>query len=87
MCGFTQNRQIGTALPFAVMNRIRRTERSLFARLRSDCRSRSAISSGGAQTHQAAAGDREDGCLAFVTRYLGRQRQCATYLNTAVAGG
>ena len=35
----------------------------------------------------AAAGDREDGYLAFVTRYLGPQRQCATSLNTAAAGG
>jgi hypothetical protein len=42
---------------------------------------------GRTQTHQAAAGDREDGYLAFVTRYLGPQRQGATSLNTAAAGG
>jgi hypothetical protein len=42
---------------------------------------------GRTQTHQAAAGDREDGYLAFVTRYLGPQRQCTTSLNTAAAGG
>jgi hypothetical protein len=36
---------------------------------------------------QAAAGDREDGCLAFVPRYLGPQRQRAAYLTAAAAGG
>ena len=60
--------------------------RQLFVRLPSDCRSRSAIGSGDTGA-SASAGDREDGYLAFVTRYLGPQRQCATSLNTAASGG
>src|SRR5215467_14621851 len=40
-------------------------ERRLFARLPPDGRSRSAIGSGGAQTHQTAAADHKAGCQGF----------------------
>src|SRR5215471_20851750 len=55
--------------------------RRLFARLRSECRSRSAIGSGGAQTHQTAAADRKDGARASAAR---SERHGATYLNAAI---
>ena len=57
--------------------------RRLFARLRSECRSRSAIGSGGAQTHQTAAADRKDGARASAAR---SERHGATYLNAADTG-
>ena len=78
--GSNQNDVFGAPMMVTRQTGTGRAYRRLFARLRSDFRSRSAIGSGGAQTHQTAAADRKYGARASAAR---SERHGATYLNAA----